>query len=93
MTYAHKVDVNQKEIVDGLRRAGAVVRCMPPDVGFDLLVAYRGMYYVIEVKAPGHLNELTENEKKRREEFASVGCHYIVADSLEAVMSALKMLW
>lgn len=58
---AKKVDLNQKEIVDGLRRMGAsVVHLHAVGRGVpDLLVGFRGMNYLFEVKsANGKLNSL-----------------------------------
>ncbi len=50
--YAAKVDTNQKEIVKALRAIGAIVHLLHR-VGEgcpDLLVGYRGVNYLIEVK-------------------------------------------
>jgi len=55
MAYAHKVDANQREIVDALRAVGADVRVMSMvGGGFpDLLVGWRGRLHLLEVKMPG----------------------------------------
>jgi hypothetical protein len=55
MAYAHKVDANQREIVEALRAVGADVRVMSMvGGGFpDLLVGWRGRLYLLEVKMPG----------------------------------------
>ena len=53
--YRKKVDKNQKEIVAGLRQVGASVKTLHW-VGRgvpDLLVGFRGVNYLIEVKQPG----------------------------------------
>ena len=51
----HRPDGNQAVIVDGLEDAGAVVQSLV-DVGdgcFDLLVGYKSVLWVLEVKQPG----------------------------------------
>jgi len=53
MPYARKVDINQKEIVETLRKAGADVHILSM-VGKgmpDLLVCYNGETILMEVKA------------------------------------------
>lgn len=60
MRLAARVDANQREIVDALRRAGAFVwDCSRLGGGFpDLFVVFRGAAYLLECKAPqGHLTE------------------------------------
>ena len=55
MRRARKVDSNQSEIVEALRRAGCRVEVLS-DVGRgvpDLLVQCRLRLYLVEVKAPG----------------------------------------
>jgi Holliday junction resolvase len=62
MTYARKVDGNQKEIVDGLRQLGYVVAIVSR-VGNgipDLVVANEHQQVWVEVKEPG--KKLTEKE-------------------------------
>lgn len=60
MKYA-RTDINQKEIVNALRSVGATVQSLAP-VGQgvpDLLVAFRGVHFLIEVKTPtGKLNPI-----------------------------------
>lgn len=51
---ASRVDVNHREIVDGLRKIGASVQSLAT-VGFgvpDLLVGFRNETFLIEVKKP-----------------------------------------
>lgn len=56
-----KIDANQAEIVEALRRCGASVVSLA-DMGGgcpDLLIGYRGVTYLAEIKtARGQLNEL-----------------------------------
>ena len=51
---ASKIDCNQKEIVDALRKIGASVQSLA-SVGFgcpDLLIGFRNETFLIEVKKP-----------------------------------------
>jgi hypothetical protein len=52
----YRSDSNQKEIVEALRKVGAVVRIIEAANGQagipDLLVGYRGTTYLMEVKLP-----------------------------------------
>lgn len=58
-----KVDANQAEIAEALRRCGASVVSLA-DVGGgvpDILIGFRGMTYLAEIKtAHGQLNELQQ---------------------------------
>ena len=86
---AHKVDANQAEIVDALRRVGAVVIPMAPEVGFDLLVAYNANVYIVEVKQPGLQDDLTAREKRRRDELMMAGVQYCIVTSAEDALEVL----
>ena len=62
-----RVDQNQIEIVQGLRKLGASVQCLHT-VGRgcpDLLVGWRGVNYLLEIKMPGC--KLTPDEQKWHE--------------------------
>jgi hypothetical protein len=63
MRRAAKVDANQEQIVSALRAAGATVQSLAP-IGKgcpDLLVAFQGLMFLMEVKAAkGKVNELQE---------------------------------
>ena len=64
MRIAAKADKNQVEIVNALRAAGATVQHLHT-VGRgcpDLLVGFRGVNYLMEVKMPG--KKLTLDERK-----------------------------
>jgi hypothetical protein len=59
-----RVDRNQAEIVEALEQVNATVLHLH-QVGKgcpDILVGYRGRNYLIEIKAPGHGTDLTEDE-------------------------------
>jgi len=47
-----KRDVNEGEIVDGLRQIGATVDRINEEDLPDLIVGFRGVNYLIEIKAP-----------------------------------------
>jgi hypothetical protein len=48
--YAKSRDMNEAEIIDALRKAGASVFVLDRPV--DLLVGFRGVNYLVEVKLP-----------------------------------------
>ena len=61
--YTAKVDVNQPEIVKGLRKVGASVALTHgTGKGFpDLVVGYQGRNYLIEVIGPDKLSRFRQN--------------------------------
>lgn len=68
MTYARRVDANQREVVEALRKVGAEVTFIHM-VGkgvADLLVSFRNAWFVLEVKngaLPPSARELTPDER------------------------------
>ncbi len=70
MTYRdNKRDGNERPIIDALEAAGAYVIQMSRTAGFDLLVMFRGIVYIVEVKLPGYSEaDITPAERKRRYE-------------------------
>jgi hypothetical protein len=86
---AKRTDLNQKIIVDNLRRIGATVTCIH-EVGKgcpDLLVGYRGRTFLIEVKQPGE--GLTEAEAKFHRYWN--GGELAIIDSPEAAINLVTM--
>ena len=76
MRRAAKIDANQEAVVIALRAAGATVQSLAA-IGKgvpDLLVGYKGAFYLIEVKdgrkAPSQ-RKLTEDQVKWHEEWKS----------------------
>ncbi len=70
MRRARRVDANQPAIVKALRDAGRTVEVLS-DVGRgvpDLLVAYHGQVFLLEIKTPGE--GLTPREAKWHEKWA-----------------------
>lgn len=81
--HAQKRDSTEPAIREALRRAGAVV--IPFDT-FDLLVAFRGAWYVIECKSKGgHLNANQRALVAAIGEEATVHVAYNEADALAAI--------
>ena len=83
--YAARVDENQAEIVEALRAVGAQVQTLHR-LGSgcpDLLVAFRGMWYVGEVKAYG--GRLTQDEIDWHRKFGQVAPVFIWYDVNDAL--------
>jgi len=67
-----KPDKNQGEIIQALRKVGALVIVVSAfAVGFDLIVIFRGVIHLAEVKQPGE--DLTEKEAKMQTALAEHG--------------------
>ena len=92
MRTAAKVDRNQKETVDALRKVGASVQSLA-SIGKgcpDLLVGYHGILYLMEIKDGSNVPSkqlLTDDQKKWHE--AWTGSPVYVVRSIE---QALKIL-
>lgn len=88
MRYAARVDDNQGEVVEALRKIGAVVTPLHR-VGqgvADLLVSFRQQWFLLEVKdgaKPPSARDLTEDERKWIA--AQKAPVFIVTSALEAV--------
>lgn len=88
MRYAAKSDANQQEIVDALREVGASV-WVTHRVGHgfpDLVVGYRGITYLMEIKDGNKADsatKLTPDEETFFEEWKGHACVvYSVTDAL-----------
>jgi hypothetical protein len=81
-----KIDANHTEIVRALRDMGAFVQSLA-DVGNgcpDLLVSFRGKWFVFEVKSPG--GKLTPDEAKwHNEARASVFVVYSAGEAIRVL--------
>lgn len=62
MRLAARKDANQKEIVNGLRRIGASVEVINKKGFTDLIVGWRRVNYLMEVKTEE--GDLTEDQEK-----------------------------
>jgi Holliday junction resolvase len=71
MRYANRIDANQNQIVDAMRKVGAVVRIISQGDGIpDLLVGYKGYTILMEVKDGDKVpsaRKLTEAEQHEQE--------------------------
>ncbi len=92
MRYANRIDANQGRIVEALRSAGAFVRIVTQGDGIpDLLVAYRGVTILMEVKdgdKPPSARKLTEAEQKFFDEWT--GGMLVIVNSAQEALEILK---
>jgi hypothetical protein len=91
--YNCRVDANQPEIVAGLRAfgAGVLVISMVKNA-FDILVAYEGKLYAMELKdgdKPPSQTKLTEGEKKCKKMLNDNRVEYYVVYSLQNAIDVL----
>lgn len=89
--YAAKIDANQPEIVEGLRKAGATVTpTHAAGEGFpDLAVGYRGSNYLLEVKdgsKPPSKRKLTPDQVEWHDKWRGQVC---VVNNLDEALDAL----
>lgn len=59
-SHARRVDANQAEIIKALEKVGCHVSRIEKPV--DLLVSYRGTWFVIEVKNPDGFDTITDDQ-------------------------------
>jgi Holliday junction resolvase len=92
MRYANRIDANQNQIVDAMRKAGAVVRIISQGDGIpDLLVGYKGYTILMEVKDGDKVpsaRKLTEAEQKFFDDWR--GGMLAVVNSVEEALEILK---
>ena len=77
---AAKVDANQPEIVDALRKAGATVDIVALKP-YDLVVGVRGRVYLLEIKTKS--GKLRDSQKAFRKEWRG---HYAIVMSAEQAL-------
>lgn len=89
-----KVDENQPEIVEALRKAGAfVVITSQLKNAFDILVAFRGKLFIMEIKdgeKPPSARKLTDGETKCKEGIEGAGCTYHIVLSVEEALNVIN---
>lgn len=89
-----KIDANQPEIVKGLRKIGATVLITAVLKNcFDLLIGYRGINYIMEVKdgkLPPSRKRLTDGEQEFKDNWR--GGPYYVVESLEQAIEIITEL-
>ncbi len=87
-------DANQPKIVEALRRYGAVVYITTCVKKFtDIVVAYNGKWYLMEVKdgsKPPSQRKLTPGEKEALRKAESVGCTIHLVTTKEEAIQILK---
>jgi Holliday junction resolvase len=92
MRYANRIDANQNQIVDAMRKVGAVVRIISQGDGIpDLLVGYKGFTILMEVKDGGKVpsaRKLTEAEQKFFDDWEGGLC--VVVNSVEEALEILE---
>ena len=92
MRYANRIDANQNQIVDAMRKVGAVVRIISQGDGIpDLLVGYRGFTILMEVKDGEKVpsaRKLTEAEQKFFDDWR--GGMLVIVNSVDEALETLK---
>lgn len=92
--YAKRIDANQTSIVQALRDHGAFVRVVSQGDGIpDLLVAYKGVTALLEVKdgdkSPSH-RKLTPAEQKFFDEWT--GGLLVIVNDVEEALDVLRKI-
>ena len=92
MRYANRIDANQNQIVDAMRKVGAVVRIISQGDGIpDLLVGYKGYTILMEVKDGDKVpsaRKLTEAEQKFFDDWR--GGMLVIVNSVDEALETLK---
>lgn len=92
MRRAARIDGNQNEIVKAFRKIGASVLITSQLKNcFDLLVGYKGVNYIVEIKdgsKPPSQRKLTIGEKKFREGWK--GGEYFIIKNIDEAIELLK---
>jgi hypothetical protein len=92
---AAKIDANQPEIVDALRRHGATVQSLAP-IGNgcpDLLVGYAGKTALIEIKdgsKPPSARRLTEDQMLWHKDWQ--GGTLAICNDVESALQVLRLM-
>lgn len=92
MRRSARIDSNQNEIVNAFRKMGASVLITSQLKNcFDLLVGYKGVNYIVEVKdgkKPPSQRKLTKGEQKFKDTWQ--GGEYYIIESIDDVINLLK---
>jgi hypothetical protein len=91
---ANRKDANHAAIACLLQQVGAHVidAAAAPTLGFDLLVAYRGQMYIMEIKdgsKPPCERQLTPNEQEQQAALERHGVEYYVVLSEDDALKAI----
>jgi len=84
---ARKVDANQAQIISGLRAIGASVMIVNGEI--DLVCGYRGVNYLLEVKA-SRKSQLKASQVKLLDEWRG---QYAIITSLDEAYDAIGFNW
>ena len=85
---SHATDLNQPEIILALEKIGC--KCFEIEQPVDLLIEFRGLWVLIEVKNKKGKNKLTPDQDRFFEKVKAPA--FIVRDIEEAV-AAVQMAW
>lgn len=83
--YAKKIDANQPAIVEALEAVGAKVWAIGDPL--DLLVAFREVFYILEVKMPGE--KLSVSQQKTVLKMWDAGCKVCVVYDVDEALQAI----
>ena len=90
------IDSNHTEIVDTFRSLGCIVTSTTCVKRFcDMVVAYKGLYLLVEVKdgeKPPSQRKLTPKEQEYHLEVASVGCKVHIIKSNKEAINLIKSI-
>jgi len=94
MRRAAKIDDNQKEIVDYLRKIGATVRSTAAiGQGFpDLVIGYKGQNFLVEVKDGSKVPSKRKLKPDEQAFFDSWAGHVFVIERIEDWQEQLKRI-
>jgi hypothetical protein len=88
-------DSNHKEIIEAARSFGAyIVDCAALKNAFDVLIAFKGKLYVVEIKdgsKPPSKRLLTQGELECKKNFELQGINYNVVESVEDLAKLLLL--
>lgn len=91
--YARRVDSNHAELVRVARQVGAAVLDVHAVPGaLDLVVGYRGVLYLLEIKDGAKVKSaraLTPAEEKTIAEFERVSCPVHVVESVDDMLRVI----
>ena len=101
MKYNSKVDKNQPLIVKQLRRVGCtVLLCHSLKNAFDILVGYKGVLYMMEIKNPEALpkvydrdrleKELSDGERKCMNDFKKSDVPYHIVATIDEALKVIN---
>ena len=88
MTYAQRRDANESRLIELMRGMGAHVIMMDKSAGFDLLVTFRGVHYMMEIKEVGKYT-LTKRERDTCTLVELAGGAYNIIQADADVLAAL----